>query len=80
MIIKACTILDNGTEHGVRGETVLAAIEEARVFCVLPEQGQFVIEEACDHAFHVRLTRTQLIALANDLLLLALAKDPQQEQ
>ena len=54
---------------------MLAAIEEARVFCVLPEQGQFVIEEACDHAFHVRLTRAQLMALVNDLLLLALAKD-----
>ena len=57
---------------------MLAAIEEARVFCVLPEQGQFVIEEACDHAFHVRLTRWQLIDLADELL--ALAKDPQQEQ
>ena len=67
--------LNNGTAHGVRGETVLAAIEEDQVFCVLPEQGQFVIEEACDHAFHVQLTRTQLMALANELLLLALAKD-----
>lgn len=72
--------LDNGTAHGVSGETLLAALEEARVFCVLPERGQFIVEDACDHAFHVRLTRTQLIALANDLLLLALAKDPPQEQ
>ena len=72
--------LDNGTAHGVSGETLLAALEEARVFCVLPERGKFIIEDVCDHAFHVRLTRTQLIALANDLLLLALAKDPQQEQ
>lgn len=72
--------LDNGTPNGVRGETVLAAIEDARVFCVLPEQGQFVIEEACDHAYHVRLTRTQIIEPASDLLLLALATDPPEER
>lgn len=65
--------LDNGTAHGVSGETLLAALEEARIFYVVPEQGQFVIEDACDYAFHVRLTRAQLIALANELL--ALAKD-----
>ncbi len=70
--------LDNGTAHGVSGETLLAALEEARVFCVLPERGKFIIEDVCDHAFHVRLTRRQLIDLADELL--ALAKDPQQEQ
>ncbi len=70
--------LDNGTAHGVSGETLLAALEEARVFCVLPERGQFIIEDVCDHAFHVRLTRWQLIDLADELL--ALTKDPPEEQ
>ncbi len=67
--------LDNGTPQGVQGATMLAALAEARIFNVLVEGDQFIVEEACDYAFSVRLTRAQLIALANDLLLLALAKD-----
>ena len=62
--------LDNGTPKGAQGATMLAAMAEARIFNVLVEGDQFVVEDACDYAFHVRLTRTQLRALANELLAL----------
>lgn len=67
--------LNNGTPQEVQGATLLAALAEARIFNVLVEGDQFIVEEACDYAFHVRLTRTQLMALANELLLLASTKD-----
>lgn len=67
--------LNNGTPQGVQGATLLAALAEARIFNVLVEGDQFIVEEACDYAFSVRLTRAQLAALANELLLLASTKD-----
>ena len=70
--------LDNGTPQGVQGTTMLEALAEARIFNVLAENGQFIVEEACVYAFHVRLTRTQLRALAHELL--ALISTPPKEQ
>lgn len=70
--------LDNGTLRGVRGATMLAALAEARIFNVLAEGDQFIVEEACDYAFQVRLTRAQLRALAHELL--ALTDTPPKEQ
>lgn len=64
--------LDNGTPQGVKGATMLAALAEARIFNVLVEDDQFIVEEACDYAFSVKLTREQLMALANELLLMAM--------
>ena len=68
--------LDNGTTQGVQGKTMLAALAEARIFNVLVEDDQFIVEEACDYAFSFRLTRAQLMALASELLLMALATRP----
>ena len=68
--------LDNGTPWGVQGTTMLAALAEARIFNVLVEGDQFVVEEACDYAFSVKLTPEQMSALANELLLMALAAKP----
>ena len=62
--------LDNGTTQGVQGKTVLAALAEARIFNVLVEDDQFIVEEACDYAFSVKLPREQLVALAHELLAL----------
>ena len=62
--------LDNGTLKGVQGVTMLAALAEARIFNVLVEHDQFIVEEACDYAFSVKLTRAQLVALAHALLAL----------
>lgn len=73
--------LDNGAPQGVQGATMLAALAEARVFNVLVEDGQFIVEEACDYAFSVRLTRAQLMALANELMALATQpNNPPKEQ
>lgn len=62
--------LDNGTLKGVQGVTMLAALAEARVFNVLVEDDQFIVEDACDYTFSVKLTREQLVALAHELLAL----------
>ncbi len=62
--------LDNGTLKGVQGVTMLAALAEARIINVLAEDDQFIVEEACDYAFSVKLTREQLVALAHELLAL----------
>ncbi len=63
--------LYNGTPKGAQGATMLAAMAEARIFNVLVEGDQFVVEDACDYAFSVKLTQEQLVALANELLALA---------
>ena len=62
--------LDNGTLKGAQGATMLAALAEARIFNVLVEDDHFIVEEACDYAFSVKLTCEQLVALANELLAL----------
>lgn len=49
---------------------MLAALAEARIINVLVEYDQFIVEEACDYAFSVKLTREQLVALAHELLAL----------
>lgn len=65
--------LNNGTPQGVQGATLLAALAEARIFNVLVEGDQFIVEEAGTYAFSVKLTRTQIIDLADELM--ALIKD-----
>lgn len=68
--------LDNGTLKGAQGATMLAALAEARVLNVRVEDDQFIVEEACVYAFQVRLTPEQMAILANELLLMAHAAQP----
>lgn len=63
--------IDDG-DDGVSGETLLGALDEARVFNVSKEEtGRFRIEESCDNWFFAVLTREQLLALADELRALA---------
>jgi hypothetical protein len=64
------TIDDGG--DGASGETLLDALDEARVFNLSKEEtGLFRINESCDRYFFAVLTRDQLLALADELRALA---------
>ena len=54
------------------GETLLDALDKARVFSVTKQEtGLFQIEESCDGYYSAFLTREQLLALADELRALA---------
>lgn len=55
------------------GETVLAALKDARVLGVVPASGgRFEFIEWCDEYFSAILTREQVLALADELRALAM--------
>ena len=61
-------------ERTVTGETILDALDNARIFNVSREQerpARFRIEESCDNHFAAVLTREQLLALADELRAMA---------
>lgn len=65
--------IDNGHD-GATGETLLDALEVARVFSVQKEgPGCFRIEECCDNYFFGLLTTEQMLALADELRAMAKA-------
>ena len=55
------------------GETLLDAMSEARIFCVTKQEGGlFVFMETCDRFFTATLSKGQVLALADELRLMAL--------
>ncbi len=68
---KIKLITDDDIYEG-EGDTVLATLEDARVFSVeKTEDGLFRVEEHCDKYFHADLTKEQLIEVAAELVRLA---------
>lgn len=64
--------IDNGWEEPLVAETMLEALNEARIFeCCGKDGDRFEIQEACDRHFRVYLTREQLHQLADELKALA---------
>lgn len=64
--------IDKGNGHSASGETLLAALEDARVFNVSKtDDGRFEFEESCDNYFGAFLTKEQVLALAEELRALA---------
>jgi hypothetical protein len=64
--------IDDYTRGGIEADTLLAALAKARVLKVTKNaDGSFELEERCDGYFGVRLTRDQVLALAEELRALA---------
>lgn len=59
--------LDTGDDFYGNGESVLAALSDARIFSIDPEDGQFCFTEGCDSYFSAKLTRDQVLLLADEL-------------
>ncbi len=56
----------------VSGDTVLEALEKAEIFKVTPlRDGRFLVNELCDEYFIAYLTKDQLLALAEELRVMA---------
>ena len=56
----------------VSGDTVLEALENAEIFKVTPlHDGMFLVDVLCDYYFRAYLTKDQLLALAEDLRVMA---------
>lgn len=52
----------------IEKESVLDALDEARIFSVDPtENGEFVFAECCDYFYEATLTKEQVLMLANEL-------------
>lgn len=64
--------IDDGTEHGATGKTLLAALAGAGVLSVVRlEDGRFCFHEVCDRWFSANLTKEQVLSLADELRALA---------
>ena len=60
--------IDNGSEDGATGKGLLDALDESQVFSVVKMgDGRFCFEESCDRYFRVKLTKDQVLALAEEL-------------
>ena len=58
------------------GDTVLDALENAEIFKVTPlHDGRFLINELCDCYFIAYLTKDQILALAEELRVIACGHD-----
>ena len=65
--------IDDGSEDGVSGTNLLDALDGARVFRVKKmDDGRFFFQETCDYYFGATLTKTQVLALAEELRALTL--------
>ena len=54
------------------GDTVLEAMENAEIFKVTPlYDGMFLVDVLCDYYFRAYLTKDQLLALAEELRVMA---------
>ena len=61
-------VIDNGKEDGAKGKTILDALDEARIFNVeKADDGRIIFEESCDRYFSAKLTKAQVLALADEL-------------
>jgi hypothetical protein len=64
--------IQNMSDEPIEGESLLDALDCARVLNVSKsEEGGFIFEEACDGHFRVKLTRQQVLDLADELRALA---------
>ena len=64
--------IDNGEEGGQVGKDLLHALDESRVFNVTKtDDGRFCFQESCDRWFSAKLTKEQVLALAEELRTLA---------
>jgi hypothetical protein len=62
----------DGSDWTPRGETVLDALDEARVFAVeATDDRSFLFVERCDDYYRVILTKEQVLLLADELRALA---------
>lgn len=62
----------DGSDWTPRGETVLDALDEARVFAVeATDDRSFLFVERCDDYYRVILTKEQVLLLADELRSLA---------
>ena len=58
--------------HTASGYTVLEAMENAEIFKVTPlHDGMFLVDVLCDYYFRAYLTKDQLLALAEELRVMA---------
>lgn len=58
----------DGSDFPPKGETVLGALDDARVFKVkATEDGRFRFRELCDDYYRAILTREQVLLLADEL-------------
>jgi hypothetical protein len=65
----------NHNDEIVEGDELLSLLAKEHIFKILrKEDGLFLIEESCDHYFSVRLTREQLLDLADEIKALATDK------
>lgn len=70
--MKYKILVGNHGEEVVESETLLNALNEQSVFKIVKSEDDFfLIEESCDNYFSVRLTREQLIDLADEIRRLA---------
>ncbi len=54
------------------GDTVLEAMENAEIFKVTPlHDGMFLVDVLCDYYFRAYLTKAQILALAEELRVMA---------
>ena len=69
--------IDDGAPGGVSAPNLLEALDKARVLNVQRYDGRFAFEEGCDNWFCAYLTKDQLLALAEELRMLATQGDDQ---
>jgi len=69
MIIK----LETGDDsYKGKGETVISALKDARVASIKKtDDGMFSIQEQCDGYFYAKLSKEQMLALIDELTMLA---------
>ena len=62
--------------HTASGYTVLEAMENAEIFKVTPlHDGMFLVDVLCDYYFRAYLTKSQILALAEELRAMACGHD-----
>lgn len=65
------TVRNDWTDRDETADTMLEIMSECRVFEIDKHDGKFVIWEKCDEYFCVSLTKEQLLALADEMKVLA---------
>ncbi len=63
------------TDEVFEGNTMVAILEEARIFSIEKQAAGFRITEACDGFFYLAVSHSQLRDLATELLNLAGGED-----